>query len=181
MSAVVVLNTTYEPLHKPVTVQHAVSMLMRGVAVVIEEGPERFGNMLMPKVLMVVRYVKESWKYGRRQTGKAKYENGSKVTWEKSLDLTAPFSLDNLLKRDDYTCAYCGIKNASTFDHVMPKSRGGAAAWENALAACEECNWFKADRTPEEAGLVPLWEPWVPTVQDLHWGRTSQRRMAEAR
>ena len=46
---VVVLNTTYEPLHT-VSVRHAMTMLWRGVAAVLEEGPEMFGPMPRPKV-----------------------------------------------------------------------------------------------------------------------------------
>lgn len=168
--AVVVLNTTHQPLHT-VSIQHAVTMIWRGVAVPVEEGPERFGPILRPKVLVLVRYVKETWKYAKRRTARAKIELGVKVTWENHADPVAGFSLENLIKRDNGMCAYCGrpIVGQMTFDHVLPKSRGGLSQWENAVLACEPCNHAKADSTPQEAGMALLWQPFVPTVYDLTW------------
>jgi 5-methylcytosine-specific restriction endonuclease McrA len=40
-----------------------------------------------------------------------------------------------------------------TFDHVLPRSRGGAASWENIVTCCITCNAAKADRTPDEARM----------------------------
>lgn len=70
---------------------------------------------------------------------------------------------EKVLRRDKHTCAYCGRAQADTWDHVMPASRGGLNTWENCVAACGPCNWAKADRTPEEAGIRLLWEPYRPT------------------
>ena len=165
---VVVLNTTYEPLHA-VSVKHAMTMLWRGVATVIEEGPERFGPVLRPKVLILTRYVKTAWKYARRKTGKALFVDGAKVTVVVA-DPLAVYTREGVIKRDHGQCAYCGQPNATTMDHVLPKSRGGATAWDNAVAACEFDNWRKSDRTPEEAGMKLLWQPFIPTVYDLTWG-----------
>lgn len=175
MSEVIVLNATYQPL-QTVTLKHAIGMLWRGVAVAIEEGPEMFGPYLVPRVLLLVRYVKESWRYGKRsRPGAASPDGTVKVTWGQQGNPAAVFSKESLLVRDGSLCAYC-LYTATTFDHVFPKSRGGASEWGNALAACADCNEFKADRTPEEAGLVPFWEPWVPTVQDLMFGKPSPDR-----
>lgn len=62
-------------------------------------------------------------------------------------------------KRDGDRCRYCGRTDGIlTFDHVMPKSRGGEDTEENLVLACVRCNLRKANRTPEEAGmpLLPL-------------------------
>ena len=63
----------------------------------------------------------------------------------------------NLLLRDGHTCQYCGrVGTASdlTIDHVLPLSRGGPAdRWENCVVACRRCNWRKANKRPEEAGM----------------------------
>ncbi|GAA1799379.1 MAG: HNH endonuclease [Actinobacteria bacterium] len=165
---VVVLNTTYEPLHT-VSVRHAMTMLWRGVAAVLEEGPEMFGPMPRPKVLILTRYVKTAWKYARRRTGRATFAHGTKVTVVAS-DPLAIYTREGVIKRDHGQCAYCGQPTATTMDHVLPKSRGGATDWANAVAACEYDNWRKGDRTPEEAGMPLLWQPFVPTVYDLTWG-----------
>ena len=54
-----------------------------------------------------------------------------------------------VLRRDGHRCAYCD-KSASTIDHVLPRSRGGADSWENLVACCLRCNNVKGDRTPQE-------------------------------
>ncbi len=51
-----------------------------------------------------------------------------------------------VLRRDAYTCAYCG-DIATQVDHVWPKSRGGEDTLENCVAACEPCNSAKRART----------------------------------
>jgi 5-methylcytosine-specific restriction endonuclease McrA len=76
------------------------------------------------------------------------------------------FSRQNVLARDRWKCQYCGERNptsALTFDHVIPKSRGGKTVWENITTSCIECNTKKANRTPEEAEMVLLKQPARPT------------------
>jgi 5-methylcytosine-specific restriction endonuclease McrA len=61
--------------------------------------------------------------------------------------------------RDKFTCCYCGNKpgiGKLTLDHVMPASRGGKTEPDNLVTACKNCNNFKADKTPEEAGMKLL-------------------------
>lgn len=72
---------------------------------------------------------------------------------------------DRILERDRRTCAYCGGR-AATIDHLLPRSRGGGDTWLNLVAACAPCNGSKADRTPEEAGMKLLWEPYVPRTRE---------------
>lgn len=69
---------------------------------------------------------------------------------------TVKFSRVRILKRDKFTCQYCGAQPGMadlTIDHVMPVSRGGKTVWENCVASCYDCNARKADRTPSEAGI----------------------------
>jgi hypothetical protein len=42
-------------------------------------------------------------------------------------------------------CHYCAAE-ATTRDHVVPDSVGGARLWWNLVPACEPCNLAKADR-----------------------------------
>lgn len=74
-----------------------------------------------------------------------------------------PLNRRNVLRRDRYTCQYCGRQGSElTVDHVLPKSRGGQSTWENLVAACRPCNLKKGDRTPEEAGMRLQKPPRVP-------------------
>src|SRR5262245_50212818 len=44
------------------------------------------------------------------------------------------FSRENVFRRDGYRCQYCGSPQAAhklTFDHVVPRARGGATEWSN--------------------------------------------------
>jgi hypothetical protein len=65
----------------------------------------------------------------------------------------------HVFRRDKHTCQYCGHKAELTLDHVMPASRGGGDTWENLVAACAPCNQYKANRTPEEAGMQLATKP----------------------
>ena len=46
-------------------------------------------------------------------------------------------------------CVYCGAP-ATTYDHVIPISRGGSDTADNMVVACVSCNPSKGNRTPEE-------------------------------
>jgi 5-methylcytosine-specific restriction endonuclease McrA len=70
-----------------------------------------------------------------------------------------------VLRRDDHTCTYCA-GHANTVDHVLPRSRGGGDTWFNLVAACQSCNGLKGDRTPQEAGLTMIREPFEPRERD---------------
>jgi 5-methylcytosine-specific restriction endonuclease McrA len=72
---------------------------------------------------------------------------------------------DGVLRRDRHTCAYCGGR-ADTVDHILPRCRGGGDAWFNLVAACHSCNGLKGDRTPQEAGIIMIREPFEPKERD---------------
>ncbi len=70
----------------------------------------------------------------------------------------------NILRRDGFKCAYCGRSDIPlTIDHIIPKARGGDDTWENLVAACTICNNKKGDRTPEEAKMRLLFQPFKPS------------------
>ncbi|GAA2850220.1 hypothetical protein GCM10010472_04100 [Pseudonocardia halophobica] len=50
-----------------------------------------------------------------------------------------------VLERDGHRCGYCG-QPANTVDHIVPKVRGGTDDPQNLRAACDHCNYSKADR-----------------------------------
>lgn len=89
------------------------------------------------------------------------------------------YSRRAVLKRDRWTCIYCGKSVGDehqgrrlrhrdfTIDHLIPQSQGGKNTWGNTACACYLCNHSKADRTPNQAGLKLLWEPKRPRVDYL--------------
>ena len=52
------------------------------------------------------------------------------------------------------TCAYCGGPTATTSDHIVPYSKGGATNLPNLDPACVPCNTSK--------GAKDLWTEWIP-------------------
>lgn len=52
----------------------------------------------------------------------------------------------NLLDMFDGLCAYCRLRPASTWDHIIPISRGGETVPGNIVPACASCNASKGNR-----------------------------------
>ena len=78
------------------------------------------------------------------------------------------FTRFNLFLRDKFQCQYCGSLSELTFDHVIPRSKGGHTVWENVCAACSPCNLRKSNKLPKEANMYPAQKPFMPTIEDLH-------------
>ena len=78
------------------------------------------------------------------------------------------FTRFNVFLRDRFQCQYCGASHDLTFDHVVPRSKGGRTTWENVVAACAPCNLRKGNRMPRDIGMIPLQAPFRPSVHDLH-------------
>jgi 5-methylcytosine-specific restriction endonuclease McrA len=145
MRDTLVLNASFEPL-STVTLNRAVVLVLQDKAVVEQAHPglrvrAAAVDIPVPQVIRLCRYVRVPF---RRQ---------------------APWSRRGVLVRDQHRCAYCG-RRATTVDHVVPRSRGGADSWLNTVASCAEDNHRKADRTPEQAGMPLLRQPFEPTPQD---------------
>lgn len=145
MRDTLVLNASFEPL-STVTLNRAVVLVLQDKAVVEQAHPElrmrgADVDIPAPRVIRLCRYVRVPF---RRQ---------------------APWSRRGVLVRDRHRCAYCG-RRATTVDHVVPRSRGGQDTWLNTVASCAEDNHRKADRTPQEAGMELLREPFEPTPAD---------------
>lgn len=149
-----VLNSSYEAI-SVVTARRAVKMWAKGIAHVEKTYDVTFyRGMPVPSVVRLTRY--------------------RKVPIKKHT-----ISRRNIFLRDRQTCQYCGGKPGAaklTLDHVKPKSKGGAASWENLVAACHPCNRRKADHTPEEVGMILARRP---KAMDLVGHRTLMRNIAE--
>jgi 5-methylcytosine-specific restriction endonuclease McrA len=151
-AAVLLLNASYEPLDI-IPLRRAVSLMLRGrVEAACTESIAMQGatsTWQIPTIIRLRYYVNVP----RRG-----------VSW----------SREAVLRRDRYTCAYCGAtpgdrryghvhtRSDFTVDHILPVSRGGRNTWGNTICACARCNQRKADRLPHEANMRLLWEPKTP-------------------
>jgi len=150
MKNVLVLNASYEPL-SVIETNRAVTLLILGKATTLEDTGELFSSSQM--TIMTPSVIRLNYMVASPRK------------------LMVPLSRRALFARDAYTCQYCGIlatkENTMEVEHVKPRSRGGTNAWENVVTACRRCNGLKADRTPEEAGMVLRRKPFAPTRQAM--------------
>ncbi len=80
------------------------------------------------------------------------------------------FTRFNVFLRDRFSCQYCGDSHVAydlTFDHVLPRSRGGRTTWDNVVTACMGCNLKKSARLPAECGMQPRIKPDMPSIHRL--------------
>lgn len=77
------------------------------------------------------------------------------------------FTRFNVFLRDRFECQYCSSREDLTFDHVIPRSRGGRTTWDNVVAACAPCNLSKGGRMPDRARMHPKNQPHRPSVAEL--------------
>lgn len=81
-----------------------------------------------------------------------------------------PFTRFNLFLRDRFTCQYCQgwfPTPELTFDHLIPRSRGGRTSWTNIVTACTRCNLRKGNSLPRECGMHPINKPFAPSSHQL--------------
>ena len=154
MSAVLVLNQNYEPLHV-CHVRRAFVLVDRGKAEIVEHGDGALRSASrvfpMPSVIRLVYLIRRLFR---------------------SCNLPRPqvrLTRKEVFQRDRYTCQYCGAQGRDlTLDHVIPRHRGGKHTWENLVTACKACNHRKAGRTPAEARMKLLNEPRAPRVSQYY-------------
>jgi len=126
MSDTLILNKDGQPLSLlPLSVvpwQTAIRLLSIDKVFVLEEYDDWEVHsvsvtMKVPSIVMTTEFVK--WKKG------------------------AKFNRSNVYLRDDFTCQLCEESTPLTdltYDHVLPRHKGGKTHWENIIAACRDCN-----------------------------------------
>lgn len=140
-SPVLVLNSNYLPINIT-NFRKAFKLVFKGKAEVVLEGDETIQTM--------------SIKFKKPSIIRLTYNVN--VPYRKVI-----LSKENIFRRDNYTCGYCGRFRDLTVDHIQPKSKGGKDNWENLITACFKCNSVKGDRTPEQAGMKLISKPFKPS------------------
>lgn len=148
-----VLNASFEPLCV-VPGRRAVVLLLTSKAIAVEESQlvvhsERTA-VAVPVVVRLTRYVKVPYA------------------------ATVPLTRRAVFFRDGGRCQYCSAP-ATSLDHVVPRSRGGAHSWDNVVSACARCNHVKADRAVSELGWRLRRQPEAPT--GAAWRVVGARRL----
>ena len=78
-----------------------------------------------------------------------------------------PFNRKNVYIRDHGRCMYCGKAvslNSFTFDHVIPRCRGGKDWWDNVVVSCLKCNNKKDRHLLHECGMKLIRKPYIPML-----------------
>ena len=140
-NSVLVLNQNYEPM-SVCSVRRALILILRGKAHAVEVTDRTvrsvYEDFEVPSVVRLQRYIHAP----RRRV---------------------VLSKRNVLKRDNHQCQYCGATDKKlTIDHIVPRTFGGLATWENLVCACVACNNKKGDYRPEQIGLRLLRKPKRP-------------------
>jgi 5-methylcytosine-specific restriction endonuclease McrA len=78
------------------------------------------------------------------------------------------FTRFNVFLRDKFLCQYCGSNQELTFDHLLPRSKGGKTNWDNVVTACSSCNVKKGGRLLKNSDMTLNQDPFQPSTEDLH-------------
>lgn len=138
---VLVLNANFEPIHVCST-RRAIGLIVNGKAKLVLNGRGEIKTVSRsfprPSIIRLDLMVKRP-------------------------RLRVRLTKREVLRRDDYTCQYCGQRASYlTIDHVIPRRLGGKHTWENLVAACPGCNHRKGGRTVEQAQMRLLRLPGEP-------------------
>lgn len=172
LERVLTLNRVWQPI-ATVVVRDAMTLVFRGRARVVD--PETYqiydwGQWIADKAVPADAHVIE---HDYIRTAHLQVRKPEVITLAKFAgypNVGVPYSRRGVYERDNGQCQYCRIfvhKRAMTIDHVQPVSRGGGTNWTNCVLACNRCNHTKGNRTPVEAGLALVRQPWQPTRDQL--------------
>lgn len=140
---VLVLNTNYEPLN--------VCTIRRAMGLIFEDKASMLANGR-----------------GEIHTARTIYPAPSVIRLERMVRRPRPtvkLNKQEIFRRDNYTCQYCGRTGTDlTLDHVIPRRLGGKHSWDNLVAACRVCNHRKGGRMVDSAGMALMNHPKAPTA-----------------
>lgn len=145
MKRTLLINSTWEPLTF-IDSRRVVSLLVRDKVEVISLWN---GTILIPQLDQDLPATVRLRKYVKRNVKMPKFRRRVVFT------------------RDNWTCQYCSSKLSgrdATIDHVHPRSQGGKTEWKNCVTACRPCNRWKADNTPEKAGMRLISPAQFPSI-----------------
>ena len=78
------------------------------------------------------------------------------------------FTRFNVFLRDKFSCQYCGSGEELTFDHLLPRSKGGETNWDNVVTACSVCNVKKGGKLLKTSGMKLSQYPLINLQQKIY-------------
>ena len=151
-----VLNADYTPI-SITSAARSIALCVNKRATAIKMSDQYLKSELMnfqcPSIIVLSNYVKLA------QRGSAE---------------TLLSSRTGILRRDRYTCQYCG-DYANTVDHVKPRCRGGLHTWDNLVAACSRCNTKKGSKELSQTTMKLQQQPRQPSLYDVNRSKIATR------
>lgn len=152
MEHTLLLSAAFEPI-RIISWKKAIALMLLGKVEVLEEYAREIHSpsvtVKLPAVIKLTRFLKP-------------------------IPKRVKFSRQNLFFRDAYTCQYCHRPFPSsqlTYDHVVPRSKGGKTSWTNVVTSCIRCNLKKGNKPLHSLNyrlLKPPEEPrWLPHLAPL--------------
>ena len=148
---VLILNANYKPLsYYPLSVngmKNVIKKMLKNRLIIVEEYPDTINingmTIHLPKTAALKEY--------------------------KDIYQAPKFNRYNVYLRDKFTCQYCGKRfpaHELTYDHLVPKYKGGKTDWLNIITACRCCNGKKGCKDAK-GKFIPLSTPHIPSNAEL--------------
>ena len=166
---VLVLNRSYMAL-RVVNVKRAFSLLFRELAEVVHVDQGRYVSYDFSEWCELSELAREFEPDAHDWIRTVRFDIAIPriirlAVYDKLPRQAVKFNRRNIYARDQNQCQYCG-RSFSTSElslgHVVPRSQGGKASWDNIVCACLDCNIKKGGRTPAQAHLKLIRRPTKP-------------------
>lgn len=110
-----------------------------GLFVFTEDGKHFYSESFLNRIPKKVRLLK----YRKEKGIRVRMYNTNVKKWYKIIQ--------QVFKRDNYTCKYCGVVGGKLeADHIIPFSKGGSDELDNLTTSCRRCNRQKKDKSLKE-------------------------------
>jgi 5-methylcytosine-specific restriction endonuclease McrA len=171
---VLMLNKHYMPI-RIVGAKRAFSLLWRDLAEVVSLEDDRYSNYDFQSWCEVSRFRRNFEPDGHDWVSTVNiYIAVPRIIrllfYDRLPRNEVKFNRRNIFARDKNKCQYCGKRfptSELSLDHVIPRTMGGKATWENIVCACPACNVKKGGRTPKTAGMKLIKVPVKPSHNPL--------------
>lgn len=171
---VLVLNKHYMPI-RIIGARRAFSLLFRDIAEVVSLEEGRYSNYDFESWCEINRFRRNFEPDGHDWVSTVNFYIAVPriirlLFYDRLPRREVKFNRRNIFARDKNKCQYCGKRQPTSelsLDHVIPRSMGGKAVWENIVCACTKCNVKKAGRTPHQAGMTLFRKPVKPRHNPL--------------